>query len=220
MLRHLKHANATPAAMERASKFECPQCDSKSKPVPTRKTAPDIDQPPLKSIGMDVKELPGWQPHQRVKALNIVCDTSSLQSMTPFETDDTECAMDLLRLYRDNWTRPYMRPRWMKVDPARAFISDQFEQAMNRDGTEILDSAGMAHEQNGKVERHGQWFEMLLQGILTEVQPTTESEWRECVAQLQEAKNSLPSVGGTSPCQIIFGRNPEVPRISCPTIPT
>ena len=91
---------------------------------------------------------------------------------------------------------------------------------MNRDGTEILDSAGMAHEQNGKVERHGQWFEMLLQGILTEVQPTTESEWRECVAQLQEAKNSLPSVGGTSPCQIIFGRNPEVPRISCPTIPT
>ena len=89
-----------------------------------------------------------------------------LQSMTPFETDDTECAMDLLRLYRDNWTRPYMRPRWMKVDPARAFISDQFEQAMSRDGTEILDSAGMAHEQNGKVERHGQWFEILLQGIL------------------------------------------------------
>ena len=86
--------------------------------------APDVDQPPLTSISMDVKELPGWQPHQRVKALNIVCDTSSLQSMTPFETDDTECAMDLLRLYRDNWTRPYMRPRWMKVDPARAFISD------------------------------------------------------------------------------------------------
>ena len=67
MLRHLKHANATPAAMERANKFERSQCDSKSKPVPTRKTAPDIDQPPLKSIGMDVTELPRWQPHQRVK---------------------------------------------------------------------------------------------------------------------------------------------------------
>ena len=33
-----------------------------------------------------------------------------------------------------------------------------------------------------------------------------------CVAQLQEAKNSLLSVGGTSPCQIMFGRNPEVPE--------
>ena len=70
----------------------------------------------------------------------------------------------------------------------------------------------MAREQNGKVERHGQCFEILLQGILTEVQPTTESEWRQCVAQLQEAKNSLLSVGGTSPCQIVFGRNPEVPE--------
>jgi len=174
--------------------------------------APDVDQPPLKSISMDVKELPGWQPHQRVKALNIVCDTSSFQSMTPIETDDTEGAMDLLRLYRDNWTRLFMRPRWLKVDPARTFISDQFKQAMNRDGTKILKSAGMAHEQNDKVEKHGQWFEILLQRILTEVQPTTESEWRECVAQLQEAKNSLLDVGGTSPCQIVFGINPEAPE--------
>ena len=37
--------------------------------------APDIAQPPLRSIGMDVKELPGWLPKQLIKALNIVCDT-------------------------------------------------------------------------------------------------------------------------------------------------
>ena len=39
-------------------------------------------------------------PQQLNKALHIVCDTSSLQSMTPFDEEDSETSIDLLRLYR------------------------------------------------------------------------------------------------------------------------
>ena len=184
MMRHLRHANATEAALKMASDFYCPECDIKADPKPARPAAPDIAQPPLKSIGMDVKELPGWQPNQTIKALNIVCDTSSLQSMTPFNEDDEEVAVDLLRMYRDNWTRPYLRPKWLRVDPAKPHVSQIFTSAMERDGTTVLDTAGGAKEQNGKVERHGQWFAQMLRAVISEVQPQDRasggSAWPRC----------------------------------------
>ncbi|CAK0882257.1 unnamed protein product [Prorocentrum cordatum] len=178
MMRHLRHANATEAALKMAAEFRCPECDVKADPRAARPAAPDTARPPLRSIGMGVKELPGWMPDRIVKALNIVCDTSSLQSMTPFDEGDGEV----------------------------------FASAMERGGATILDAASSAKEQSGKVERHGQWFAQMLRAAIAEVQPQDRGEWRECVAQAQEAKNSLLSVGGASPAQIAFGRNPEAPE--------
>ena len=60
----------------------------------------------------------------------------------------------------------------LKVDPHRSHVSD--------------------------VEHHSQTFEFLIEGVLTNVQPQTEYEWRECLEALQEAKNSLYSVAGLS----------------------
>ncbi|CAK0840822.1 unnamed protein product [Prorocentrum cordatum] len=132
--------------------------------------------------------------------------------MTPFNEGDEEGAGDLLRMYRDDWTRPYMRQKRLRLDPAKPHISQAFTSAMERGSTAILDMAGGAKEQNGKVERHGQWFAQMLRAVVAEVQPQDRGEWRGCVAQVQEAKNSLLSVGGESPAQIVFGRNPEVPE--------
>ena len=83
--------------------------------------------------------------------------------------------------------------------------------AMDRDDTIVIDTAGMAKEQNGKVERHGQIFEDRLRAVIEEIQPQTEDEWLECVAQVQEAKNSLLSVGGVSPFQVVFWEEPRHP---------
>eukprot|EP00974_Lingulodinium_polyedra_P057946 5579819-Lingulodinium_polyedra.AAC.1 len=67
-----------------------------------------------------------------------------------------------------------MRPRWITVDPGRALISDEFQAAVERDGSELRDCAGMAYEQHGTVERHGQWFDAMLENVLAEVQPQDE----------------------------------------------
>ena len=61
---------------------------------------------------MDVKELPRWMPGERVKTLHVVCEGSSMHSVIPSGDDDTETSQNL--------QRPYMRPRWLKVDPHRA----------------------------------------------------------------------------------------------------
>ena len=69
-----------------------------------------------------------------------------------------------------------MRPRWLKVDPHRAQISDEFLNWCEQWGIEVVDSAGNAKEQQGKVEHNAQLFELMLEDILADVQPQTEYE--------------------------------------------
>ena len=122
--------------------------------------------------------------------LHVVCEGSSVH------TDSTDPA--------DAWLRP--RPRWLKVDPHRAQISDEFTNWCGQRGVEVVDSAGNAKEQQGKVEHHAHLFELLLEGVLAGVQPQTKYERRECLDALQEAKNSLLSVSDVSPMHLVFGR--------------
>ena len=125
-----------------------------------------------------------------------------MHSVIPFGDDDTETSQTLQRLLTDAWLRPYMRPRWLKVDPHRAHISDEFINWCEQRGIEVT---------RQKVEHHAQLFELMLEDVLAEMQPQTEPEWRECLDALQEAKNSQSSVSGLSPMRLEFGRNPEIP---------
>ena len=72
-------------------------------------------------------------------------------------------------------------------------------------------TAAEAHWQNGKTERHGQWFSRILEKVMDESQPQTEQEYLTCIYQTQDAKNSLLAEAGASPYQMVFGRSPRVP---------
>ena len=61
------------------------------------------------------------------------------------------------------------------------------------------------------MKHHAQLFELMPDEVRADVQPQTENEWRECLDALHDAKNSLLSVSGVSPMQLVFGRNPEIP---------
>eukprot|EP00959_Pyramimonas_sp_CCMP1952_P343801 7201465-Pyramimonas_sp.AAC.1 len=64
------------------------------------------------------------------------------------------------------------------VDPHRAQISDDFTNWCERQEIEVVDTAGGAKEQNGKIEQHNQLFEMMLEDVIREAQRQTETEWR------------------------------------------
>ena len=134
-----------------------------------------------------------------------------MHAVVPFGDDDTETSQTLQRLLSDAWLRPYMRPRWLKVDQHRAQISDEFMHWCEQRSIEVVDTAGSAKEQQGKVEHHAQLFELMLEDVLADVEPQTECELRECLDSLQESKNSLFSVSGVTPMQLVFGRDPETP---------
>ena len=46
--------------------------------------------------------------------------------------------------------RPYMLPRWLKVAPHRAQISDEFMNWCELRGTEVMDSAGESKGTTGQ----------------------------------------------------------------------
>ena len=216
MVRILRHAGAQEAVLRRVREFRCPLCEARKEPKIPRASAVPKDVAPLRYIGLDVKHLPGFKRHERIKALNIVDRVSGLQQMTPFR--ETESSEVLRRLYRQSWTKPYGRPKWLKFDASRCNLGQHFLDAIERDGTTVLDIPGEAHEQIGDVEVHGKHFESALNRVLDHMQPQNYDEWVECVDCLVEAQNSLMRRGGHSPYQLVLGRDPEFPGddILCP----
>jgi len=79
------------------------------------------------------------------------------------------------------------------------------------DQTEVDQAAGEAHWQLGKAERHGQWFEAILNRLLKDTVPQTEEDYMACVAAACDARNSMLRRHGHSPFQIALGRDPVIP---------
>ena len=51
------------------------------------------------------------------------------------------------------------KARWLKVDAGRTNVGETLQRALEADGTLLLDVPGEAHEQVGRVEVHGRYFE-------------------------------------------------------------
>ena len=122
----------------------------------------------------------------RIKSVNIVDEASNLQHIFPFF--ETETSEVLLRQYR-HWTRAYGRPRWLKVDASRTNLGETLQRALEADGTQLLDIPGEAHEQVGRVEVHGRYFEDMLTRVLAQIHPSSRGEWLECVHGSQKLSN-------------------------------
>ena len=116
----------------------------------------------------------------------------------------------LLRQHR-NWTRACARPRWLKVGASRTNLGETMQRALEADGAQLLDIPKEAHEQAGRAEVHGRYFEDLLPRVIPQIRPETKAEWTVCVVQTMEANNSLIRRCGFRPFQIALGRDAEVP---------
>ena len=161
-------------------------------------------------VGMDVKYLPGWKPNQKVPCVNLVDFASSLQVIIPLHKPETGPLLrDALQDFWIGWAGP---PKMLVMDPSKPNLSACLGDFCNNLGIEVSFTAAEASWQLGKVERHGQWFQRILQRVLDDVRPETLESYRECLSQTQSAKNTLLSEAGASPYQLVFGRNPRVPQ--------
>ena len=89
LIRILKHGHASEKALELARQFSCDFCRAQIRPhvpLPAQTTrATQFNQ----RVGIDVKYLPGWSVNQKVKALNIVDQSSCYQQVIPFFEQET-----------------------------------------------------------------------------------------------------------------------------------
>ena len=149
LVRILKLGQASPEAIDAARCFECDFCKSQAKPGGPLPAQLHRVHEFKYQIGLDVNNLQGWLPNQRVKALNIV-DTasSSFQRMIPFFEIETSAL--LRKLLADHWIAWAGPPQEIVLDPARTNLGDQMAAPCELEGTLIRSIAAGAHWQLGK----------------------------------------------------------------------
>ena len=207
--RILKHSGASSLAVQRASLLQCSVCANHQRPAAPLPANSHRVQEFNDRIGLDIKHLPSWQTGQKVPCVNIVDYASSLQIMVPlFKRETGELIRSVVRHRWVAWAGP---PKVLVLDPARPNLGEVLGEFCNNQGITVEQTATGSHWQLGKVERHGGWFQNILQRVLDDVRPTSEEEYMTCIVQTQSAKNSLLTEAGASPYQYVFGRNPRVP---------
>ena len=128
--------------------------------------------------------------------------------MFPFYEVETG---DVLKdLFQKGWQSWAGAPVEVLLDPARTNLASSFVDPLELAGTRVLSTAAEAHNQLGKVEKHGHLFEVILQKVLDQAQPTCREEFEQCVLATCNSKNEMINNRGLSPVQHVFGRNPRI----------
>ena len=210
LIRVLRNAGGSDRALRLAGEFSCEICANRQHPGPCLPASAHQIVDFNHRVGIDVKLFPGWEENQKVKCLNIVDYASSFQVVVPFyEVETAQVLKDLFRLRWQSWAGV---PVEVICDPARTNIADMFVDPLELQGVRVITTAAEAHNQLGKVEKHGHLFEIILQKLLDQVQPQNQQEYEECILHTINGKNEMINTKGLSPCQHVFGRNPRVPE--------
>lgn len=209
LTRVLRHGQASKRALDLVAKLKCDFCESRRAPaVPNPAQVSSITTVFNQKIGIDVKNLSGWRPNQKVKALNIVDYASNFQLMVPFF--ETETSPLLRRLLSERWFAWAGNPKELVMDPAQTNLGRALTEPCELEGTHVNVTAAGAHWQLGKVEVHGGLFSHLLDKVIDERSPSNQEEWLDCVRHCH-VKNSTIQTHGYTPSQVVFGRNPDLP---------
>eukprot|EP00435_Cladocopium_sp_Y103_P058196 s1061_g20.t1 len=208
LVRILRHGQASDRAVELARTHSCDFCRANAKPhvpLPSQTSrATQFNQ----LVGIDVKYLPGWRVNQKIRAMNIVDQSSCYQQMVPFYESETS---DLLRrIFTDYWVRWAGPPETVILDPAPTNLGEGLQGYLESQGTSVKIIAAEAHWQLGRTESHGGWFVRILEKMIQEHSPRNKEEWEECVRIAHVKNQSIQSYGYT-PHQHVFGKNPSLP---------
>ena len=208
LVRILKHAHASGRAARLAHKHVCAFCRAQIRPhvpLPAKTSRPTVFN---QCLGIDVKFLHGWQPNQKIKALNLVDQASCYQLVIPFH--ERETSEVIKRLVAEHWVRIFGPPKEVVIDQARTNLGEYLQSYFDSQGCHVHQIAGEAHWQLGRTENHGGWFARVLDRTMAEFMPSNKTKWEECVLH-SPVKNSMIQSYGYTPHQHAFGKNPEVP---------
>jgi hypothetical protein len=208
MVRIFKHAQASDRALKLVHQHKCSFCQSQIKPhvpLPAKSSRPrEFNQ----SVGIDVKNLNGWLPNQKIKAVNIVDQASCYQIMVPFHERETS---EVIRsAFADHWVKVFGPHKEVILDQAQTNLGEGLQGYLEGLGTHVHQIAGEAHWQLGRTENHGGWFSRVLDRTMAEFAPSSRAEWENCVTHAH-VKNTMIQSYGYTPHQYVFGRNPDVP---------
>ncbi len=153
-------------------------------------------------VAMDLKIMKGGTPIlYMVDYFTRYTVGTVLKSKTPDE---------VVKAFMTHWVRYFQKPKKILTDNGSEFTGSIMMEAMSKLDIKVLTTAAYSPWSNGICEKvHG-----LADGVVVRVQTDNpEIDLETAVAWACAAKNSLSTVHGFSPFQLVFGRQPNIPNI-------
>ena len=205
LVRILRHAGASPEAIEQARRHQCAVCARHEKVKPPRPAAPPRQWQVNQVVGVDTVWLPTLGKKTRM-ALNIVCWASRFQMVVPLESHTPGAAR---RAYLQ-WLRFFGPPERVYVDLGKEF-QGAFVFGAEVDSTYYEPSSLEMPTQRSITERAGKTFKEVFSRALEHHTCVDDEEWRHLVDITMMTCNRLMNKSGYSPIQRVLGYSPRVP---------
>ena len=109
----------------------------------------------------------------------------------------------------NHWIRIYGLPEKLYSDNGGEFNNSELQDMAENLNITVKTTPADSPFSNGLLERHN----AVLKETLLKVRVEYKLDWEASLGWAISAKNSLQSVHGFSPFQLVFGRNPNLPNI-------
>ncbi|CAE7223454.1 unnamed protein product, partial [Symbiodinium pilosum] len=206
LTRHLRYAGADQAVLKASKSLKCQTCARCKRPAaPKPATLPsllDFNQ----MVSLDVVHVFDSQ-RVRHELLSVIDHSTTFHLVKRIQGHSSA---DFEAGFVDLWGRVFGPPKTIFADletGLQAGLSRYAEFC----GSKLRAAAGQAHWQVGNVERHGRWYQEMLQKVVDE-QSVTEADIDLAVVSTCAAKNELRRKHGFSPSMAVFGREPRYPE--------
>ena len=207
LVKFLTERKAEPYFIQAARDYACSTCHETSVgPKLARPSTIHVDGDFGDVIGMDVAY---WTSAQGKKYMfTHVLDEATLfhQAVATGRTPEDQFAV-----LADSWFKWAGPCKTLYVDPAGEYVGDHFREQLQREGIQAHVSAGEAHWQLGRVEAHGRIIKSMLTRMDSQDAILSESDFRQCLRAVFQAKNSLSRVRGFTPEQAVLGKMSRLP---------
>eukprot|EP00439_Symbiodinium_sp_Y106_P004950 s1915_g1.t1 len=209
MMRHLRYAGAEEAILKACKKMRCDVCSRNQK---TGSARPAV----LPSL-LDMNQLVSIDVFSafdsdrvRHEFLSIIDHSTTFHLVAELEGHSGD---DFCRQFTQVWGNVFGAPGTISAD-LESGLQVGVSKYAEFHGCKLRTSAGQAHWQQGIVERHGLWYQEILQRVIDE-KSITSDDMHMAVQAVNSAKNELRRRHGFSPSQAVFGKDPRTPEELC-----
>ena len=117
---------------------------------------------------------------------------------------------DVVKAFMTHWIRYFQKPKEIITDQGTEFTGAVIMEAMSKLDIKIHTTAAYSPWSNGLCERNHALVDNILSRVLTDF---PDMDLETALAWASAAKNSLTTVYGFSPFQLVYGRVPNIPNI-------
>ena len=170
--------------------FTCPTCQAQQVPKAPRPAVVPKCYSPGVVVGIDIFYIPDSTNTRSLPILSMVDLGTNYHMVEYVESKEPE---RLWGTFWKVWARTFGLPQYVTVDEDREFRGG-FSRLCSNAGVIMFRAAARAPWQQGKVERHGGVFKMMVEKSREEMPPTNHEDLIQILYACESAKNRYATV--------------------------